>query len=141
MGETLAWIAATAEGSSLAGALKFSRWGYSLTNLAHIFGVALLIGAILPLDLRLLGLWRGIDRAALARVLVPVAAIGLAIALAAGGALFTVRAGDYVKATLLAWKLAFIAVGTVAAILIHVRAGLWIERATARQAAAHGATS
>jgi hypothetical protein len=58
----------------------------------HVFGMALLVGAILPLDLRLLGCWPGVSRSALIRVLAPVAATGLVIAVAAGILLFSVRA-------------------------------------------------
>src|SRR3546814_3819020 len=39
-------------------ALRASRWVYPLVNTAHIAGIALLFGAIAPLDLRLLGAWR-----------------------------------------------------------------------------------
>ena len=39
-------------------ALRASRWVYPLVNTAHITGLAVLFGAILPLDLRLLGLCR-----------------------------------------------------------------------------------
>ena len=33
-------------------------WTYALVNLGHIFGISLLFGAIVVLDLRLLGFWR-----------------------------------------------------------------------------------
>ena len=54
-------------------ALRASRWVYPLVNTAHVVGIALLVGAIAPLDLRLLGLWRGVPLHLLARVLQPVA--------------------------------------------------------------------
>ena len=81
------------------------------------------------------------DRTALARVLVPVAATGLLIAVSAGALLFTVRARHYVTVDLLWLKLALISTGALFAILFHARAGLWIERAGERQAAFHGAAS
>lgn len=122
-------------------ALKFSRYGYSVLNTAHVLGVALLVGAILPLDLRLMGSWRGVERRALARVLVPVAAAGLILALMSGPILFAVRATDYIQVTLFGWKFGLIALGAALAILLHIRAGWWLEGASDRRAAVHGAAS
>ena len=45
-------------------------------NLAHLLGVALLVGAIAALDLRLLGFWPDTPVASLARITVPVAGAG-----------------------------------------------------------------
>lgn len=83
------------EGTALAQALRVSRWGYAAVNSGHVFGIALPVGAIVPLNLRLLGLWPGVPREPLVRVLVPVAAAGLVIAVAFGLALFAVRAREY----------------------------------------------
>ena len=82
------------EATGIAQFLRASRWGYAFVNGAHILGIALLIGAIVPLQLRFLGLWQTVGRVALARVLVPVAAGGLALAVTAGGLLFAVRARE-----------------------------------------------
>jgi hypothetical protein len=75
--------------------LRFSRWGYAAVNTTHVLGIALLVGAILPLDLRLLGFWRSVGLESLARVLVPVAATGLCLAIATGAFLFIMRADEY----------------------------------------------
>ncbi|QIE55811.1 hypothetical protein G5B40_10320 [Pikeienuella piscinae] len=139
--DTLASFAAAIEATGFVHAMKFSPLWYSLANTAHVLGVALLVGAILPMDLRLLGLWRGVGREELARVLVPIAAFGLLLAVSAGLVLFSVRAGHYVGVTIFYWKLCLITLGTVLALLFHVRAGLWLESATDRQAALHGAAS
>ncbi|MCF8478182.1 MAG: hypothetical protein K9G60_14230, partial [Pseudolabrys sp.] len=50
-------------------ALRSSRWSYAAVNTAHIAGLALLVGAIVPLDLRLMGWRRAVPIAALARAL------------------------------------------------------------------------
>ncbi|MGI9452193.1 MAG: hypothetical protein ACR2QH_16365 [Geminicoccaceae bacterium] len=102
-----AWLAAL-QGSELALALRFSRWGYAFVNTAHVLGIALLVGAIIPLDLRLLGVWNSFERAALVRVLAPVAAAGLALAVTMGFLLFSVRAVDYAALTLFRVKLLLI---------------------------------
>src|SRR3546814_17633541 len=90
-------------------ALRASRWVYPLVNTAHIAGIALLFGAIAPLDLRLLGAWRGVPLHLLARVLQPVAAAGLALAVTAGLLLFAVSATKYATTPVFLVKLALLA--------------------------------
>ncbi|MDX1656059.1 MAG: hypothetical protein R3310_12680, partial [Candidatus Competibacteraceae bacterium] len=85
----------------------------------HILGVALLLGAILPLDLRLLGLWPSVPVAHLARVLVPMAAMGLALALVSGGLLFSVDPRQYAALNLFRFKLLVILAGGLNLLLVH----------------------
>ena len=124
-----AWLTAL-QGSELALALRFSRWGYAFVKTAHILGIALLVGAIVPLDLRLLGLWSGIERAVLLRVLVPVAATGLALAVTAGFLLFSTRAVDYAALPLFRIKLLLILAGSSSALALHVVHGRLLETAS-----------
>jgi hypothetical protein len=104
------------EGSALAQGLRFSRWSYAIVNTSHVLGIALLVGAIVPLDLRLLGLWRAVPLEALARVLFPIAAAGLVIAITAGGLLFIVRAREYAALDLFVFKLGLIGAGILHAV-------------------------
>ena len=109
---------AALEGTALAQALRSSRWENAAVNNAHVFAIALLIGSVVPLNLRLLGLWRGVSRESVARVPAPVAASGLAVALLTGPLLFSVRAREYSGAEFLPLKLTFIAVGVLATFAI-----------------------
>ena len=111
-------------GSAPAQWLRFSRWGYAAVNTTHVFGIALLVGAILPLDLRLLGLWRSVALEPLARVLVPVAATGLLLAMTTGAFLFITRASEYAALDLFLAKLALIATGAIHALSLHLGSGL-----------------
>lgn len=132
-------LLAAIEGSDLALALRFSRWSYAAVNTAHVLGIALLVGAIIPLDLRLLGLWRSVERDALVRVLVPVAATGLALAVVAGLLLFSVRAVDYAALLILRVKLVLVALGAGSALALHLAYGHSLETASrARLAQAAG---
>ena len=63
--------------AALVGALRRSHWVYPIVNTGHIVGLALLFGAIVPLDLRLIGLWPMVSIGSLARMLLPVAIAGL----------------------------------------------------------------
>jgi len=100
-------------------ALRASRWIYPLVNTAHIVGITLLVGAIAPLDLRLLGLWRGVPLHLLARVLQPVAVAGLLLAAAAGLSMFAVGAVKYAAMPVFLVKLALIAAALANAVLLR----------------------
>lgn len=106
-------IAAALEASGPAQFLRQSWWAYPLLNIAHLLGLATLFGAILALDLRLLGCFRAAPLAGLEAVSTRVAAAGLALAVVTGLALFAVRAGDYVGMPVLWAKLGFVALGLV----------------------------
>lgn len=121
--------------------LRMSRWGYAAVSGAHILGIALLVGAVLPLNLRLLGLWRTIPRADLLRVLVPVAATGLTLAVVTGILLFSVRAQEYAGTGYLQVKLALVFVGILSAVMIHRSYGLMLEGASRGQLTCHALIS
>ena len=134
-------IAALLAASDLATFLRHGRWSYAAVNAGHIFGIALLVGSIMVFDLRLLGLWRAVPLAQLARPLVPVAASGLLLAVLTGLVLFSVRAPEYVVMPMFAAKLALIATGTLSAIGHHLLHGRMLERAGPPMLRLAGATS
>lgn len=90
--ETLDWLAAWP------GAiwLKNSGTAYLFVNAAHILGIGLLLGAILPLDLHLIGLARSSPLAVVGPLLLRVASTGLVLALLTGLWLFSVKPREYV---------------------------------------------
>ena len=112
-------LAAALQDTAIATALRQSFWVYPLVNAAHIVGLALLFGAIVPLDLRLLGLWRKVPLAAMSRILLPVALAGLVLAVPTGALLFAVRATEYAAMPLLWLKVALIAGAIANALLLR----------------------
>lgn len=104
------WAAAL-EATQLASALRNSVWSYPLVNAGHIFGVALLVGSIVPLDLRLLGVWSSVPLAPLYVVLTRAGSVGLAVAVVCGFLLFISRASEYVSSDLFLAKMLVVAVG------------------------------
>ena len=50
------WLAAL-EATAIARELRASVWAYPLVNAGHRLGIALLLGAMVALDLKLLGAW------------------------------------------------------------------------------------
>ncbi len=89
----MAWL----QGSAIGHAMRESGvWTYGVVNLVHILGVASLFGAVLVLDLRLLGLWRNVTLAAISRPTVPVAVTGFVMAAISGVGLLATKATEYI---------------------------------------------
>ena len=132
---------AVLEGTALAQYLRGSRWAYAGVNAAHILAIALLIGSVLPLNLRLLGVWRGISREAVVRVLAPVAASGLLLALLTGPLLFSVRAREYSGIGFLQLKLIFIVVGVLSALALCRTHGFLLKDAPRARLVGHAILS
>jgi hypothetical protein len=134
------WLAAL-EATSLAQSLRMARWAYAGINAAHILGVALLIGAIVPLNLRFFGLWPSVPLEHLARVLVPVALGGLLLAVSAGALLFATRATEYAALGVFQVKMALVLLGTAAALSLHATHAAGLADASRRRLLAHGTVS
>ncbi|MFZ7127133.1 MAG: hypothetical protein ACOWWM_13350 [Desulfobacterales bacterium] len=126
---------AALEASALARALRNSVWAYPLVNTGHILGAALLVGGIVPLDLRLLGLWPSVPARPLLRVLTRTAGAGLMLAVVFGALLFITRATEYVRSHLFVGKMAVVGAGVINLLVFH-----WIatrkDRATPPEARA-----
>jgi len=118
--------------SGIAMSLRFSRWSYAFANGFHILGISLLLGSIIPMDLKLLGAWPKVQRTSLVRVLVPMAALGLLLAIFTGGLLFSIRADEYAYFKVFQFKMALVAIGICSSLFVHLRFGLWLERGTQR---------
>lgn len=112
------WLAML-EATGVATSLRDSVWSYPLVNAGHLLGTALLVGGILPLDLRLLGVWRFLPLLSLWRVLRVTAACGLALAIGCGALLFITRATEYAASPIYWAKMTMVALGIVNALLLH----------------------
>lgn len=116
--EFLEWLAA----SPLSSGLRRSSLVYMAVNAAHILSIALLIGAILPLDLRLMGLFGSAPLAIIGPFLSRVAAVGVVGALITGFALFSVRPIEYAGNPAFLAKLGLLVLGILNAALVHAQA-------------------
>ena len=141
MTETLEALFAALEETALAQTLRSSRWAYAGINAAHILGIALLIGSVVPLNLRLLGVWRSISRESVVRVLVPVAASGLTLAVLTGSLLFSVRAQEYSGVEFLQLKLIFIVIGILSALALFRVHGFLLKDAARTRLISHAILS
>lgn len=101
-------------------ALRRSALLYLVVNAAHILAIGLLIGAIVPLDLRLLGLVGHAPVDVLGPFLTRAAAIGLLLAVATGFCLFSVRPAAYLANPAFLAKLALLALGVLNALSLRL---------------------
>jgi hypothetical protein len=99
--------------------LQDSGTAYLLVNAAHILGVGLLVGAILPLDLRLLGLFRRVPLEIIGPFLARAAAVGACLAIATGLWLFSVKPAEYLGNAAFLTKVGLLALAIVNVALQH----------------------
>lgn len=110
--------------------LRRTSTAYILFNAGHILSIGLLVGAILLLDLRLLGCFGRFPLAVLGPLLANAAAAGLLLAILTGLALYSVRPSAYLENEAFTAKLALLALGIANALLL--RAGAAWRRALAQ---------
>ncbi len=103
--------------------LIMSSTAYLLVNAAHILSIGMLFGAILALDLRLLGLARAVPLPLIAPYLSRLAGTGLALAIVTGLCLFSVRPVEYAANPAFLWKLGLIGLGLLNVLTVHYSSG------------------
>jgi hypothetical protein len=101
-------------------------WTYGIVNLVHILGVASLFGAVLILDLRLLGVWRRVNLAAISAPTVQVASVGFVVAATSGVCLLATKATEYVGNPFLYIKFPAIGLGILNVVVLKSLAA-WKE--------------
>ncbi len=115
----VAWALAI-ERSAAGQLIRESSWIYPAANLAHVIGIALMVGAIVVFDLRLLGVLRAGRPADAAALALPVARLGFVLAVPAGITLFVAEANGVVTNWVFLVKFAAIAVAIANIIVFHL---------------------
>lgn len=140
----LAWLESSALGAFMR---DTGPWTYPVVNVIHVVGVATLFGAVLVLDLRLLGVGRGAPLAATTTIAAPVAMAGFALAAASGVCLLAANALEYQGNPVLLVKFSAIGLGLANAVALRLTAA-WqahktreLSRPEARRLALIGAVS
>jgi hypothetical protein len=116
MTEVLRWLQSSALGTFMGDS---GPWTYAVVNVIHVFGVATLFGAVLVMDLRLLGAW---PRAALGPIITvasPVAMAGFAVAATSGVCLLAANAVAYADNPVLLVKFSAIGLGFANAVVLR----------------------
>lgn len=91
---------------------------YLLVNATHILGLALIVGPILALDARLLGLARHVPIGAVGPFLATSAKIGVGLAILTGLALFSVQPANYAANPAFLIKLCLLALAIANAVSV-----------------------
>src|SRR5688572_24472345 len=99
---------AAVERSALATAMRQELWLYPSIEILHIFGFVTLVGSIAMLDLRLLGLSRGLSVRSLARHLLPWTLGALIVIVPTGLMMFMAHASDFISNSAFVLKLSLI---------------------------------
>ena len=127
-------------------AMRQSSTLYIFVNAGHILAIGLILGPVLALDARLLGLFRQVPLSVIGPYLANTARLGVALALVTGAALFSVRPADYIDNSAFLIKLCIVALAIANAVLINrgrgwrdATAGKDIAASLQMQAAASGA--
>ena len=103
----------------IAVAMRQELWLYPVVEIAHIAGFVVLVGSIVVLDLRLLGLSRALPVSALTRHIVPWSASALLLIVPTGLLMFTAHASDFVTNGAFQLKLLLILTAGINAGLFH----------------------
>ncbi len=115
--------------SALGHAMRSSPALYPTVEILHIIGFVVLVGSILALDLRLLGLGRAIPMQPMAQLLLPMSRFGFLLAISMGFLLFSADASHVVRNPAFQTKLLLIAAALVNIVIAHVgpwrRVALW----------------
>jgi len=108
--------------SGFAAALRRADTLYPFLNAAHILAIGLVVGAIGPLDLRILGVFRRAALDVLAPPLSRMAAIGVVAAIGTGFIIFSVQPVAYAQNPAFLMKVGLVALGAANAMILHRRA-------------------
>lgn len=116
--DIMEWLSAL-EQSSLGGVMRHSLWTYPIVEVVHIVGLAILVGAVVLFDLRLLGFSPTVSVRALERHLLPWAWTALLLVVPSGVAMLSAHATDFAANPALRVKLVLIAFAGINALAFH----------------------
>ena len=106
--------------SWLGEAIRASTWAFALIECFHLIGMVCLLGSVVVIDLRLLGL--GMRHQPVARVasaLEPVTLVGLGTMVLSGVMLFSSEAIKCYKNAAFPWKMLFLLLGLITWFTVH----------------------
>lgn len=109
------------EGFWLAQAMKHSSWLYPTVEMVHLWGIGMLFGSVVLMDLRVLGVAKVIDFSALSRLGVTVSVVGFGLAVLTGSLLFITHASELIASSLFVTKMCLIFLLLCNAVLLRMR--------------------
>jgi hypothetical protein len=113
-------------------ALATHPWAYPALEVVHIVGIALLLGNLVALELRVWGAAATLPVAALARLALSLSVAGFGLAAASGLLMFSSQPGDLLANRAFVVKIGLLMAAGTNAALFHARGGLQRLDALAR---------
>ncbi|MGQ3052608.1 MAG: hypothetical protein ACT6S0_12555 [Roseateles sp.] len=113
-------------------ALASHPWAYPALEAVHVLGIALLFGGLLVFELRLLGLGRALQLAALARLVLPLALLGFALCALTGLCMFATQPQELLANPAFRLKLLLLMLAGANAAWFHARGSLAVADVPAR---------
>ncbi len=110
------------EGLWLAQAMKHSAWLYPTVETMHIWGIGMLFGSVVVIDLRVLGLGNKLNVSDLSRLGMMVAVIGFGLAILTGSLMFIAQASELISSRLFILKMCMIFLLLANAVILRMRA-------------------
>ncbi len=107
------------EGSALGVAMRQSLWLYPIVEIVHLTGIALLVGSIVMLDLRLLGLSNSLPLRRLASHILPWTAASFLLIVPSGLAMFVAHASDFIASPVFVLKMCLLLTAGANAAVFH----------------------
>jgi hypothetical protein len=104
--------------------LRTHPWAYPALEVVHLVGVALLLGNLVALELRVWGVAKALDLRALARLSISLALVGFSVAALSGLVMFAAQANELLANRAFLWKMGLLMVVGTNAALFHARGGL-----------------
>ena len=105
-------------------ALTASVWAYPALEVVHIFGIALLVGNLVLLEIRVFGRGATLDVRALATLSLAIAGIGFSLAAASGLLMFATQAAELLTNRVFTLKMIFLMLAGCNAAWFHGRGSL-----------------
>ena len=110
------------ETSAVARYMREAMWAYPAVESVHIVALAVVVGSIVIVDLRLMGLSRGLSVARLAAHALPWTLAAFAVAALSGILMFTAHAEDFLTNRVFLLKMGLILLAGINAGLLHAGA-------------------
>ena len=109
------------EGLWLAQVMKHSSWLYPTVETMHIWGIGMLFGSVVIMDLRVLGFGNKLNLSDLSRLGVLVAFIGFGLAVLTGSLMFIAQASELISSRLFILKMCLIFLLLANAMILRMR--------------------
>lgn len=102
-------------------AIASHPWAYPMLEVAHLIGVSLILGNLVLVELRVLGLGKALPVSPLLRLALPVVMIGAILCVMTGLLMFASQASELLANRLFTFKMILLALAASNAVWFHLR--------------------